>query len=330
MIRLGFHELSIIERYFRPLAGEGAFGLRDDAARLTLPDGFDLVVTADMLAENVHFLPGDPPDSVARKALRVNLSDLAAKGAAPMCYMLSAGFGAGVDERWIADFAAGLAADQAAFGVELLGGDTIHVRDGSIFSITAFGAVPAGRMVHRSGGRPGDALYVSGTIGAATAGLALLQGRAGAWDDLAAAEKAALVGRYRVPEPRTGLANAVAEFASAAMDVSDGLVGDCDKLAGASGCRATVEAERVPIPESVSRRADEALVAALLTGGDDYEILAAVPVGNEAAFRHAASAARVAVSRIGELSEGAALTDVRFQGRPLPLQNRAYEHGRQP
>ncbi len=323
-------ELSIIDRFFRPLAGEGAFGLRDDAARLKLPGHVDLVVTADMVAEGVHFLPDDPPDSVARKALRVNLSDLAAKGAAPVGYLLSAGFGAAVEEPWIEEFARGLAVDQAEFGVALLGGDTVQLRAGSVFSVTAFGSVSAGQMVHRFGGRPGDALYVSGTIGAASAGLALLQGRAGAWDGVSGPDRQALVQRFRVPEPRLALAPALVDFASAAMDVSDGLIGDCDKLAAASGCQAWMEADQVPLPDALLPHRDPALLSALLTGGDDYEILAAIPAGKEAGFEAAAAKAGVAVARIGELRQGVGLTDVRFQGAPLALEGRAYEHGRQP
>jgi thiamine-monophosphate kinase len=276
------------------------------------------------------FYLATPPRSVAQKALRVNLSDLAAKGAAPIGYVLGAGFGAGADERWIGDFAEGLRADQAEFRIELLGGDTISVTGPPVFSITAFGAVPAGRMVHRFGGRPGDALYVSGTIGAATAGLALLQGRAGAWDQLSPAGKKALVDRYRVPNPRIKLAPALVRYASAAMDISDGLVGDCDKLAGVSGCAASIDAEHVPLAPGLSELPNEELLPALLSGGDDYEILAGIPAGNEAGFRAAAEKAGVPVARIGELREGSGLTDVRFQGRPLALQGRAYEHGRQP
>lgn len=320
-------ELSIINRFFRPLAGEGAFGLRDDAALVRTPEGRDLVVTADMVAENVHFLPDDPPSTVAQKALRVNLSDLAAKGADPLGYLLGAGFGASVDEAWIAGFAEGLRADQARFGLALLGGDTIEVRGGSVFSITAFGSAPAGRMVHRFAGRPGDTLYVSGAIGGATAGLALLKGRSGAWDGLAAADRDALVRRYRVPEPRVELAATLREFASAAMDVSDGLVGDCDKLAAASGCAAALDAELVPVPGSLLDIRDAGLLAELLTGGDDYEILAAVPPEHEAEFLKAAERSTIPVARIGALRNGSGLTDVRFQGRPLALQGRAYEHG---
>ncbi|HWT30867.1 MAG TPA: thiamine-phosphate kinase, partial [Propylenella sp.] len=198
-------EIAIIERYFRPLSGEGAFRLLDDAARISVPAGCDLVVTKDMIAVGVHFLPDDPPDTIARKALRVNLSDLAGKGAKPLAYMLGAGFGAELGEEWLAEFARGLSEDQRSFGIHLLGGDTISVAAGPVISITAFGAVASGRMVHRFGGRPGDGLYVSGTIGAAAVGLEILKGRRVPWEKLGRDQREALVARFRVPEPRTGL-----------------------------------------------------------------------------------------------------------------------------
>jgi thiamine-monophosphate kinase len=319
-------ELSIIDRYFRPLAGEGAFALTDDAARLDVPREADLVVTTDMVAENVHFLAADPPDAIARKALRVNLSDLAAKGAAPLAYVISIGISASTDGAWLAAFAQGLKEDQQRFGIGLLGGDTIFVDEALVVSITAFGTAPKGRMVHRSGGRPGDVLFVSGEIGAGAAGLALLKREQGEWDSLPQERKDALTRRYRVPEPRTALAPALAACASAAMDISDGLVGDCDKLTTASGCSAVVEAERVPLPEGIAGD-DPALVARLLTSGDDYEILAAVPPEQAARFIEEARRAGVTVTEIGRLTEGTTPPQVLFRGEVLALKSRAWVHG---
>jgi thiamine-monophosphate kinase len=318
-------ELAIIDRFFRPLAGEGAFRLLDDAGLLEIPSGGDIVVTTDMIAKNVHFLADDPPAAIASKALRVNLSDLAAKGATPLSYVLSLGLDASVDEAWLSAFADGLRGDQQRFGITLLGGDTISVPEGPVISIAAFGIVPRGRMVHRSGGKPGDALYVSGAIGSATAGLALLKREAGPWNALLAAERETLVQCYRIPEPRTELAVTLVEFAAAAMDVSDGLVGDCDKLCAASGCSALIEAESVPLPPALTD-IDEAILARLITAGDDYEILAAVPPHNEAGFRGAAEAVGVAVTRVGTLTEGSGPAQVMVDGRPLPLNSRAYVH----
>jgi len=319
-------ELSIIDRYFRPLAGEGAFGLADDAGRLDVPADADLVVTTDMVAMKVHFLPGDPPDTIAQKALRVNISDLAAKGARPLAYVLSLGVSEDIDEAWLAAFAQGLKEDHERYGIRLLGGDTVFVHAGPIVSITAFGSAPKGGMVHRSGGHPGDVLYVSGTIGAGAVGLALLRGEPGPWEALSAAGREALIGRYRVPEPRTALTPAIAEFASAAMDISDGLVGDCDKLTVASGCSATIEAERVPLPDGLAGRLDEPTLGRLLTSGDDYEVLAAVPQARAAAFEAAARAADVAVTRIGRLTEATNPARVLLEGCALRLSRRSFVH----
>jgi thiamine-monophosphate kinase len=320
-------ELSIIDRYFRPLAGEGAFALRDDAAVLSLPPEQELVVTTDMIARGVHFLD-DPADTIAQKALRVNLSDLAGKGATPIGYVLSLALSPEIDATWLDGFADGLRKDQRRFGIKLLGGDTIVTPDRLVISLTAFGSVPKGRMVRRSGGRPGDQLYISGMVGGSTAGLALLKGESGPWSEAADWQRDILLTRYRVPEPRVALAPALRDFASAAMDVSDGLVGDCDKLAAASGCSAIIEAEKVPLPPGLAGAGDTALVARFLTAGEDFEILAAIRPENAVAFAAKARERGVPVARIGALVEGTGLTNVLFEGRPLGLSERAYVHGR--
>jgi thiamine-monophosphate kinase len=319
-------ELDVIDRYFRPLVGEGGFGLRDDAAALQIPAEADVVVTTDMIAERIHFLPDDPPDTIARKALRVNLSDLAAKGATPLAYTLSLGLHAGADDRWLAAFARGLGEDQAHYGISLIGGDTISVHGGAVVSITAMGLIAKGRMVHRFGGRAGDILYVSDSIGGGAAGLALLSGCAGPWNELPEQSRARLVARYRTPSPRLALAPALVDFATAAMDVSDGLIGDCDKLAAASGCSARLDAERVPIDRELAAAASPDLMATLLTGGDDYEILAAIPPQKSAEFERAAAVSNVRVTSIGILTEGQGLSKVMWEGHPLPLKRRAFVH----
>lgn len=322
-------ELSIIARYFRPLAGEGSFGLTDDAARLRVPPGQELVVTADTIAAGVHFLAADPADTIARKALRVNISDLAAKGAQPLGYVLSAGFSPFLEEGWLAAFCDGLQADQEEFGIALLGGDTVVLPAGApVLSVTAFGLVKQGAMVHRFNAKPGDELYVSGFIGDAVAGLDILTGGTGVWDGIPASGRDRLVRRYRVPEPRTALAPVLRAFAHAAMDVSDGLVGDCDKMAAASQCAARIDAGLVPIsPDLRDTARDPGVLARLITGGDDYEIVAAVPPERAEEFSKAARGAGVSVTRIGDLHAGAGQTEVSFQGRPLDLSSRSYIHG---
>jgi thiamine-monophosphate kinase len=283
-------EDSLIARYFQPLATDpGAFGLGDDAAILKSL-GDDLVVTTDAIVEGVHFLADDPAGSIARKALRVNLSDLAAKGATPAGFVLTLALRR-ADDGWLAPFARGLGEDAATFGCPLLGGDTVSTPGPLMISITAFGRVPAGRMVHRLGARPGDRVVVSGTIGDATLGLDILKGgavAAGLAGDAAARDL--LVGRYRVPQPRSALAKAVRDHASAAMDVSDGLAGDLAKLCAASGVSAVIDAPGIPLSapaEGLLARGTVG-IGALVSGGDDYEVLCTVPENRYDAFAQAA------------------------------------------
>ena len=212
-------EDALIARYFKPLATDpGAFNLGDDAAILKA-QGEDIVVTTDAIVEGVHFLPDDPPDTVARKALRVNLSDLAAKGATPAGFVLTLALRA-ADDAWLTPFARGLGSDAGLFGCPLLGGDTVSTPGPLMISITAFGRVPAGKMVHRSGAKPGDRVVVTGTIGDAALGLDILKGGPAAAALADAAAKAMLVGRYRVPQPR----NALARSGSRSCSCRDGCV----------------------------------------------------------------------------------------------------------
>ncbi len=322
-------EDSLIARYFRPLATEpGAFDLTDDAAILKAL-GEDIVVTTDAIVEGVHFLANDPSDTIAQKALRVNLSDLAAKGAAPAGFVLTLALRM-ADDAWLTPFARGLRADATRFGCPLLGGDTVSTPGPLMISITAFGRVAAGKMVRRSGAKPGDRVVVTGTVGDAALGLDILRGgkvAAALAGDRAASEM--LVGRYRVPQPRNTLALAIRDHAHAAMDVSDGLAGDLAKLCVASGVSAVIDVPAIPL----SPAAEAALAAgavgieALVSGGDDYEILCAIPEGGFEAFARAAASAGVAVSSIGTvIAEGAAPKFLDAQGRDLPLPRLAYSH----
>jgi thiamine-monophosphate kinase len=323
-------EDSLIARFFRPLAtAPGALGLTDDAALLACAAGEELVVTADAVVAGVHFFPDDPPDSIARKALRVNLSDLAAKGAAPAGFVLTLALPAR-DEAWLAAFAGALGEDAAQFGCPLLGGDTVSTPGPLMIAITAFGRVPAGRMVRRDGARPGDLVFVTGSIGDATLGLALRRGGA-ALSALAGDPQAveALIARYRVPQPRNALAPALAAHAHAAMDVSDGLAGDLAKLCAAAGVAARVAADRVPLSAAAraALAAGAADLPALLAGGDDYEVLCTVAPNRAAGFVAAAAAAGVAVSEIGTILPGPG--EVQFRaadGAPLALARLSYSH----
>jgi len=322
-------EDALIARYFRPLATDpGAFNLIDDAAILKAV-GDDIVVTTDAIVEGVHFLSDDPPDTVARKALRVNLSDLAAKGATPAGFVLTLALRA-ADDGWLAPFARGLGEDAAQFGCPLLGGDTVSTPGPLMISITAFGRVPAGKMVYRSGARPGDRVVVTGTIGDAALGLDILKGGAVAAvlaDDATARQM--LVGRYRIPQPRNALATAVRDHASAAMDVSDGLAGDLAKLCAASGVSAAIEAPSVPTSAAAAALLARGAVGieAIVSGGDDYEILCAIPEGSFEAFAVAAALAGVAVTSIGTvIADTSAPRFLDAQGREIALPRLSYSH----
>jgi thiamine-monophosphate kinase len=297
-----FSEDELIAQIFAPLAAEGGFGLADDAAVLP-PGAGDLVVTTDAVVAGVHFFPDDPPALVAKKALRVNLSDLAAKGAEPAGFLLALALPRDWTNEWLRDFAAGLAEDARRFACPLYGGDTTATPGPLTISITAFGR--AARFVPRSGARPGDLVFVSGTIGDAALGLGVARGEPFAVR-LGETARAALLERYRLPQPRLALAGALRDHASAAMDVSDGLAGDLAKLLRASGASARVKIERVPL-SAAAREAialDPALRERAVTGGDDYEILCCVPPSAAAALEQAARAGGVAMTAIGEVVVG--------------------------
>jgi len=302
-------EDSLIARYFRPLATDpGAFDLGDDAAVLKAL-GEDIVVTTDAIVEGVHFLPDDPPDTVARKALRVNLSDLAAKGATPAGFVLTLALRT-VDDAWLKPFAQALGEDAVLFNCPLLGGDTVSTPGPLMISITAFGRVPTGKMVHRAGAKPGDRVVVTGTIGDAGA-------------------REMLIGRHRVPQPRTALADAVRDHAHAAMDVSDGLAGDLAKLCAASGVSAAIDSPGIPLSSAAAGLVARGTVGleTLISAGDDYEILCAVPEDRFEAFAQTARQANVAVTSIGTVIAGTAIPAfLDARGRELALTRRSFSH----
>ena len=304
----GSPEDRLIARTFKPLAKHpGTFGFSDDASAITPPAGHDLVLKTDGLIAGVHFFPDDPADGVARKALRVNLSDLAAKGAAPLGFLLAIALTKDFDESWLAAFAHGLGEDADAYKCPLLGGDTDSTPGPTSISIAAFGTLPQGTMVRRAGARVGDHVFVSGSIGDAALGLLVRRGEAATWKlDAASAEY--LVSRYRLPEPRNALAEALRTHVSAAMDVSDGLAADLAKLCRVSQVSADIEIARVPLSAAARQalRADAALIAPILTGGEDYEILCTVAPDKVRAFTEAATVANVPIAGIGRIVAGAA------------------------
>lgn len=296
-------EFEIIARLFAPLAtAPGARGLRDDAAVI---DAGAWVITTDTIVEGVHFLPDDPLDRVARKALRVNLSDLAAKGAAPQHFLVALQWPTSRDAAQIAAFAAGLAQDQSVYNVALLGGDTTSTPGLLAVTVTALGRPLGAHTPARGDARAGDDLWVTGTIGDGVLGLMARRGElAGAPEDCAW-----LADRYQLPEPRTVFAAAVARHAHAAMDVSDGLLGDAAKLADASGVALEIDPAAIPLSHPaaawLAAQPDRSSgLARLATGGDDYEILFSAPAGARAALLAAADDAGLRLSRIGAVRAG--------------------------
>ncbi|MCF2523926.1 thiamine-phosphate kinase [Bradyrhizobium sp. G127] len=320
-------EDDLIARYFRPLATDpGALGLIDDAALLK-QSGDDLVVTTDAIVEGVHFLPNDPPDILARKALRVNLSDLAAKGAVPAGFVLTLALREASDE-WLRPFAQALGEDATAFGCPVLGGDTVSTPGPLMISITAFGRVPPGRMVRRDGATAGDRIAVTGTVGDAALGLRILKGQIGG-EALDVPSRDFLVQRYRVPQPRNALAVAIRDHASAAMDVSDGLAGDLAKLCAASNVAASVEMATVPLsaPARALLAKGSAGIETLISGGDDYEVVCSVPENQWDSFVAAARRADVPVSAIGRVAAGTAAPQfLDASGKPVALKRLSYSH----
>lgn len=298
-------EDDLIARYFAPLAGPGGLGLRDDAAELTPSPGQDLVLTTDAIVAGVHYFPDDPPAAIAVKALGVNLSDLAAKGARPRGFLLTLALTDTWTEEWLAAFCAGLGATASRHGCPLLGGDTVRAAGPTLIGITALGEVPAGRMVRRFTAQPGDRILVSGTIGDAALGLALRADPPWA-AALPAPERAHLADRYLHPRPRTALASAILDHARAAMDVSDGLAGDLAKMLRAAGASGEVEVAAVPLSPAVRAacQAEPGLIATALTGGDDYEILCAVPPDSLDAFLAEATATGIPVAAVGTVVAG--------------------------
>jgi thiamine-monophosphate kinase len=316
-------EFDWIARLLRPLTrgAPEALDLLDDAALLPeIDEPNQVVLTSDAMVEGVHFLSSDRPDMVARKLLRVNLSDLAAKGAVPFGYLMTVAWPAEADWRTRQMFAKGLETDQAAFGLCLLGGDTVSTPGPWTLSVTMLGRVDPGRMVRRGGGRPGDLIVVSGTVGDGWLGLKILQGEIELDDGQ-------LARRYQLPEPRLGWRLALRQ-ASAAADVSDGLLADAGHIATASGCGLEIDLEHLPLSASAARwlegQPDQAAArVALATGGDDYEIVCAVPPDRLGAFRRQTGGVPATV--VGRLTESAEQV-ARFRGQDVTPEKLGWSH----
>jgi len=303
-------EFDLIARLFAPLAtAPGAFGLKDDAAIIAARPGHDLVVTTDAVIAGVDFFEDDPPVTIAKKALRVNLSDLAAKGAEPFGYLLTLSLPK-VDTAWLGEFARGLAEDQATFGLSLLGGDMSATPGPLSIAVTAFGHVPQGAMIRRFGAKPGDGVFVTGTIGDSGGGLEARDG--------------VLFERYRVPEPPVAFGASLRGLASAAIDVSDGLLADLGHIADVSGVRIAVEAERIPRSDALRALWGDTLEAIVraATAGDDYQIAFTAPLAKEMAIARAA----VQVTRIGTVERGLGVVLLDAQSREIAVARKGFAH----
>lgn len=298
----GIDEFDLIRRYFAPLTdGEpGALGLRDDAAWMRPESGMEFVVSADTIVAGIHFPVSTAPADVARRALRVNLSDIAAKGAHARCYTLALQLPDMIDDDWIAAFASGLAEDQETYAVSLLGGDTTRTSGPLALNINIFGQVAENKMIKRSSANAEDDVYVSGTIGDATLGLASITE---ALDVEIADDRAFLEGRFLQPDPRVSLGPALVGTAAASADISDGLVADLGHICTASGVSAEIEQSSVPLSDAARRLVtdNQPLRTTLLTGGDDYEIVFTAPVSARGAIVPIASATGVSITRIGRM-----------------------------
>lgn len=318
-------EFSLIERYFAPLSDTGAFGLKDDAALLGIPSGKSLVVTNDAIAEGIHFLTGTDPHLIAQKAIRTNLSDLAAKGAKPISFSLALGLHEDWDRKWIARFAKGLESDCKQYAITLCGGDTFQSPGGLVVAVTAYGHINRKNYASRLSASAGDQLYVSGTIGDAALGLSLARKKLknpGLFQRY-------LIERYDLPQPRVDAAELVAKYASAAMDISDGFVGDLGKLCKASGKSVSINIDRIPLSPAANAfiKKGQADISQLIAGGDDYELLLTVPKNRKAAFEKAASKGSVDFVLLGEIESGnKGVTIVDETGCAMKFPSRSYVH----
>lgn len=322
-------EFETIARHFAPLAaGEpGALGLVDDAAVIAPPAGRQLVLTVDAMVAGVHFLESDPAGQVAQKLMRVNLSDLAAMGAEPLGYLLTCTWPRDVRESWVADFATGLGEDQRRFGISVLGGDMTSTPGPLTLSLTALGHVAPGQALRRSTARAGDLVFLSGTLGDGALGLLALTGRL---PGLEAEHAAFLAERYRRPSPRLTLGRLLSEggLATACLDVSDGLVADLCHICEVSGLGAEVEAARLPLSAAAAAvlAEEQSLLAAVLTGGDDYELCFTVAPAQAERVEALAARAGHGIVRIGRMVEGGGVRVLDRAGEPLALDRQGWTH----
>jgi len=313
-------EFSLIARHFTRPAPGAVLGVGDDCALLAPTPGTQLAVSTDMLLEGRHFMPQDGPAGIGHKALAVNLSDLAAMGATPRWATLAIALPA-EDDAWLTAFARGFFRVAEQYGIELVGGDT--TRGPLTLSVTVIGEVPPGQALRRDGARPGDDVWVSGVLGSAAAALAYRQGHL----FMEQIDAARVLPALYLPTPRVELGIALRGVASAAIDVSDGLLADLGHVLERSGVGATLEFATLPVLPALQKYLHEAVAReAVLAGGDDYELCFTAPVDRRDAVHAAAQQANIAVTRIGAITSGTGLTVRGTDGEPMKCDRTGYDH----
>jgi len=322
-------EFELIDRYFSALAAseDGALGLQDDCAILGLPDTEDLVVTTDTLVAGVHFLPETPADAIAAKLLRVNLSDLASMGAGGRAYTLSLALNENATDAWLRAFASSLQRDQETYGIVLVGGDTVSTPGSETFTVTAFGSVPKGQGLRRGGARPGDQIYVSGTLGDAALGLLALQGKV---SDVSRASREFLINRHQYPQPRLELGQNLLGVATSAVDVSDGLAADLAHICAVSRVGAEIKWDQVPLSNAAREVLDQQpeLMSEVLGGGDDYELVFTVPTAEAGEIEGLSGKLGLELTKIGRISDDTEhkVLVCGSDGAPVQISDAGYRH----
>jgi thiamine-monophosphate kinase len=323
----GLGEFGRIRAFFAPLAGPGGLGLMDDAALVDCPRGHRLVTTVDQAVEGVHFLTADPPDLIAKKLLRRNLSDLAAMGATPRHYLLTTALPTSCNDEWLRRFARGLAEDQQTYAVALIGGDSTSTPGPISLTLTAIGEVAVGAEIRRTGARPGDRIWVSGTIGDAFLGLGVLR------EDLefvgiAKGFRDALAARFQLPEPRVALGCRLVGVADAMCDVSDGLIADLGHICDASEVGATIRLKAVPLSPAADAMvaAQRTTRLALATGGDDYELVFAAPSDADTVIGKLAAELGLPITAIGTIEAGKGVRVLDAAGKPVAPTSTGWRH----
>ena len=320
-------EFGLIKKYLAPLAkAEGAFALTDDAAVFSCSEGKEIVVAKDTIVEGVHFLENTKSELIAKKLMRVNLSDMAAMGAVPKYYLLSLCLPKNTKEGWIRNFSNGLKSDQKEFGVTLLGGDTVSHDGKLILTITMIGEVKSGKAIRRNGAKVGDDIYVSGTVGDAAFGLKCLESRIENRESSKLNNK--MVDKYLLPQPRISLGQGLSNIANSAIDISDGLLADLEHICDCSGVGALINRCEIPISEGVKQHIDkqDKLWDLVLAGGDDYELVFTANKKNRLKIRKIADKTGIMVTRVGEITRKKGLVVLNDDGESIKIKHTGYKH----